>query len=198
MNADRARASAIFGAILVLLGIIFLIGQFINIDFGHYLWPFFVIGIGALFFIGMVAGGPSVGGLAIPGSIIVTVGLILLVQNFFDIYESWSYAWALIIAAVGAGIVIQGFWTRRPDLRASGWRLIRTGLILFLFFGAFFELVIFRMNTFMGKVFWPLALILVGLYLVINRFLRSPQPLPPQNPGGPGSNEPPVPPSPNP
>jgi hypothetical protein len=211
MNVDRTRASAVFGGILILLGVIFLLGQFINIDFGHYLWPFFIIGFGALFFIGMVAGGPSMGGLAIPGSIIVTIGLILLVQNFFNIWESWSYAWGLLLSAVGVGIVIQGFWTRRPDLRVHGWRLVRLGLIFFFIFGAFFELFIFRSSTLLGKVFWPLVLILIGIYIVITRMLRpapppafrdqgysgpTAPPIPPQNPNDPGSSEPPLPPNP--
>ncbi len=172
MDTNRGRAGAIFGALLILLGIIFLIGQFISIDFGHYLWPFFVIGFGALFFIGMVASGQSGGALAIPGSIFVMVGLILLVQNTFNVFESWAYAWTLIIVAVGIGIAIQGFWSNRRDLPSQGWRLIRLGLLLFLIFGAFFELFIFHQNSILGRIFWPVALILVGIVLIFSRLLR--------------------------
>jgi hypothetical protein len=166
----------VLGAMLVIIGIIFLVGQFINIDFGAYLWPFFVIGFGALFFVGMVAGGPSTSGLAIPGSIIVTIGIMLLVQNTFDVWESWAYSWTLIIASVGIGIIIQGLYTKRDDLRRSGWRLVRLGLLLFLIFGAFFELIAFRQETFLSRIFWPLALIVVGAYLMITRLIRSSHP----------------------
>ncbi len=193
MNVERLRGGAVFGVILILLGIFFLAGQFINIDFGG-LWPFFVIGFGALFFVGMVAGGPSAGGLAIPGSIIVTIGLMLLVQNLFDIWDSWSFGWALIIVAVGVGIVINGYWSKRADLREQGWKLARVGAILFLCFGAFFELLIFRSNTLLGKVFWPLALILFGIYIFVTRMARPAQPTL-RDQGNVGLGEPPQPPT---
>lgn len=55
----------------------------------------------------MLAGGRSAAGLTIPGSIITTIGLLLLYQETFDHFESWAYAWALIPTAVGVGIVIE-------------------------------------------------------------------------------------------
>lgn len=176
METSRVRASVVLGGMLIIIGVIFLVGQFISINFGDYIWPFFVIGFGALFFVGMLAGGPSTSGLAIPGSIIVTIGLILLVQNTFDIWESWAYSWTLIIAAVGIGIIIQGFYSRRNNLRRSGLKLVRLGLLLFLLFGAFFELIAFRQETILGRIFWPLALIVVGAYLMITRLIQATHP----------------------
>lgn len=198
MNPKNARASAIIGVVLILLGIFFFIGQFTPIDYGA-AWPIFVVGVGVLFFAGMVAGGPAAGGLAIPGSIITMVGLILLVQNILHAWESWSYAWALILVAVGVGTAIQGYWSGRVDLRQRGWRLALNGLTLFLFFGVFFELVVYRTNTVLGKVFWPLALILAGVYLIATRLgwrARTPTMLRPGEPGEgePRESEPPVPP----
>src|SRR3989304_1989122 len=100
----RSLWGAWWGILLIGMGIVFLIGQFLRFDVWHYIWPFFILAAGGAFFAGMLAGGRSAGGLAVPGSIIVTVGLILLIQNVFDIWGTWAYAWGLIIAGVGGGL----------------------------------------------------------------------------------------------
>lgn len=174
MNTNRNLASAVFGLILIGLGIIFLVGQFVNIEIGAFLWPFMVIAIGGVFFAAMVAGGPSAGGLAIPGSIISMVGLILLFQNTFGHWESWSYGWTLILTAVGIGLVIRGYWSKDEASRQSGWRVIRIGAIFFVLFGAFFELIIgFGRHSMISQVAWPLLLIGIGIYLFASRLLSS-------------------------
>src|SRR5438094_277677 len=76
------RQSTILGGLLVLIGAILLIGQFVRIDIGHYGWPFFVIAPGVLLIVvGLAARGAVSEGLAITGSIIAVSGLILLYQN---------------------------------------------------------------------------------------------------------------------
>jgi len=186
MIDQRNRSGAVLGVILVGMGVLALFGQFINFDIGHFLWPFLVIAFGGLFFVGMVAGGRSSGGLAIPGSIIMMIGLILLFQNTFGYWETWSYAWTLILTAVGIGIVIHGYWSGMEDLKRKGWRLVRLGLLFFLIFGAFFELVLgFARGNLAAQILWPLALIGVGLYLFVSRLLfgnhSASESLPPQD-----------------
>lgn len=172
MVERRNLTSAIIGIFLVLLGVFYLVDQFVNIPLTAYLWPVLVIAFGGMFFVGMVAGGPSSGTLAIPGSIIVTIGLISLAETIFGHAEGWSYSWALIVASVGAGFIIRGYWTHNEPDRERGWRLVRLGLILFLVFGAFFELVLgFSNNSLAARIFWPLALIGVGVYLFLARIL---------------------------
>ncbi len=58
----------------------------------------------------MFLGGKQVSGLAIPGSIITGIGLLLLFQNLTSYWESWSYGWTLIIIFVGAGIYLAGLY----------------------------------------------------------------------------------------
>src|ERR1700682_5819350 len=113
----RSRSpSMLLGGMLVLIGAIWLVGQFVRIDIGHYGWPVFVIPPGGvLLFVALTARGAVGEGLAILGSIITVTGLILLYQNATNHFESWAYAWALIFpGAVGVGMILYGLAAGRP------------------------------------------------------------------------------------
>jgi len=171
MSSKRNTGSLIGGGLLIVFGILALLGQlFRNLNFWNTFWPFIVMGVGAMFFIGMFAGGKSVSGLAIPGSIITTIGLMLFYQNITNHWESWSYGWTVIIMSVGLGIYIMGWWGQNSSQRSAGLRVIRIGLILFIIFGAFFELIFTSGMPFgLRSIIFPVALILLGLYLVLSR-----------------------------
>jgi len=171
MTSQRNTGSLIGGSLLIIFGVLALLGKiFQNYNFWGTFWPFFVIGVGLLFFVGMLAGGRSVSGLAIPGSIITTIGLMLFYQNITGHWESWSYGWTVILMSVGVGIFIMGIWGQNATQRSAGLRLLRLGLILFVIFGAFFELIFTAGNPFgLRSVIFPVALILLGLYLVLSR-----------------------------
>jgi hypothetical protein len=118
----------------------------------------------------MFAGGRSVSGLAIPGAIVTTIGLMLFYQNLTGHWESWSYGWTVILMAVGLGIFIMGTWGQNSTQRAAGLRVLRIGLVLFIIFGAFFELIFTSGMPFgLRSIIFPAALILLGLYLVLTR-----------------------------
>ena len=169
MSTNRTNTgSLIAGAALVVFGLLALAGQlFEGFNFWGVLWPFFIIGVGVLFFVGMYSGGKSAAGLAIPGSILTFVGLMLFLQNLSGYWESWSYGWTVILMAVGVGIYIMGRYTENQGQRESGSRLIKIGAILFVVFGGFFEMIF---NSFaFSKFLFPVALILVGMYLIFRR-----------------------------
>ena len=174
MNNKRGFSTAVFGLVLIVVGVVFLAGQTLNIRFGENAWPFAIIGFGALLFVGMAAGERSSGNLAVPASMIVTTGLILLFQNTFNHFESWAYCWGLVMAAYGIGMVINSYWSGRVELRKSGWAVTSVGTTFFLLLGAFFELFIYRQNIQVTGRLWPLALILVGAGLFASRFFRKP------------------------
>ncbi len=158
------------GVALIGLGILFILGQILRFDVMHFLWPFFILGMGAAFFIGMAAGGRSLGALAVPGSVLTTLGLILLFQNLFGLWATWSYAWALLICGTGVGLMIFGSQSQSPDLSRAGRAVAGVGLVLFFVFGLFFELGASLLGLRSpGGIFWPLALILVGLYALFGR-----------------------------
>lgn len=167
MNQSTSRGSLVAGVVLIGLGILFLIGQFLDISIWEFLWPFTIIGFGALFFVGMVAGGKSAGPLAIPGSIITMIGAILLFQNLFGYWESWAYAWTLILTAVGIGLIIYGRWSDRVGARQSGSAIIKLSLLLLIIFGAFFELLIGISGRRDSGLLWPVILIGLGLYFLL-------------------------------
>ena len=171
MSSQRNAGSLIGGGLLIIFGLLALLGKiFQNYNFWNTFWPFFIIGIGLLFFVGMFAGGRSVSGLAIPGSIVTTIGLMLFYQNISNHWESWSYGWTVILMAVGLGIFIMGVWGQNATQRAAGLRVLRLGLVMFVIFGAFFELIFTAGRPFgLRAIVFPTALILLGLYLVVTR-----------------------------
>jgi hypothetical protein len=171
MSIKRNLGALIAGSILIIFGLLALLNQlFSGFNFWSYLWPFIIIAFGGLFFVGMFAGGKSVAGLAIPGSIFGGIGLMLLLQNLTNHWESWAYGWTVILISVGLGIFIMGLYTADANRRQAGLRVMKVGAILFIIFGGFFEMVFnaFHLNGIAQYVF-PALLILLGLYLVVSR-----------------------------
>ena len=166
MNTNRNAGGLIAGAVLIAVGLLSLASRVFNSFNWGFVWPFIVIAVGAIFFVAMVAGGKQTAALAIPGSIIGGIGLVLLFQNIFKHWESMSYFWTFIIIFVGLGIYIMGLYGGDEGQKQSGWRVMKVGIILFVIFGAFFEILIF--SSFNNLIF-PILLILLGVYLVLSR-----------------------------
>lgn len=185
MNTTHKTSSPGFigGVILILLGVLFFATNWLQVSVTG---PLFVIAFGAMFFVGMVLGGKNVGGLAIPGSMFVMLGLILFAQSVLEHYESWAYAWTLFaVTGVGIGLVIFSWWSDKPQLKRPGYTLILIGVILFFVFGAFFEMLfgLFDSNI-SGSFVLPLALIALGVLMLLGRFIHWQQfieQLPPHN-----------------
>jgi hypothetical protein len=168
--------TTVLGGILVLVGILFLVGQSVSLifdfDIGHYAWPFFVVAVGVVMFVASLILERRPGlGLAMAGGIITTSGLILLIQNTFDIFSTWAYAWALVApGSVGLAKLVYGAVRGLGDEVRSGLRLAGIGLALFVFGGMFFELVIglngFRLG--LAWLGWPALLIGLGVILLVS------------------------------
>lgn len=170
MQSSRTNLGVILGVILIVAGLLMLVGQVTGLTSLGLLWPLMIILIGFGFFIGMFIGGQEAGALAIPGSIISTIGLILFFQNMFDLWMTWSYAWALIIVAVGIGQLIWGAYAGRVDLRKNGWNTIQVGLTLFVIFGMIFSLIWDAIGVMQGGYgFFGVLLALLGLFLLLRR-----------------------------
>jgi hypothetical protein len=164
----------VLGGLLVLVGALFLVGQLVHIDVGHYGWPFFVIVPGILIlFVALMARGALGEGLAILGSIIAVTGLILLYQNATDHFESWAYAWTLIFpGSVGVGMILYGLAAGRPGNVRAGSRLVGVGVILFLLGVAFFEGVLgiggYQFGRSAGVAVGALIIAMGAFLLIVN------------------------------
>jgi hypothetical protein len=162
------------GAMLILAGLLFLGAQLFGVSLSHYLWPFFVIVPGlALVLWGLLAGGSAGEGMAIFGTMVTVTGLLLFYQNLTGHWQSWSYAWALVApGGPGLGQMLYGAARGRSDLVASGWRVLRVGLVMLLVFAAFFELVLGISGFGLGRFGWPAFLIGLGLLLLVRNLFR--------------------------
>lgn len=166
---QKKRGSLIVGLILILLGGWFLLGQLVP-DLQRWIdlqlsWPLIVIGVGVLFLIaGLLAGVPD---LAVPAAIIGGIGGLLYWQYETGNWASWAYTWTLIPGFVGVGIVLAGLLANRPrKALREGLNVIIVSLVLFAIFGSFLG----GQNIF--GPYWPVLLILLGIWLLIRPFWR--------------------------
>jgi len=175
IDSRRQRGSGgavVLGALLIALGLVFLAGQYWNLDLGQYGWPIYVIGPGlALVLLGLTQRDGS--GLTIFGSMVTIVGLILLYQNLTDYWESWAYAWTLI-APGGSGVGMLLYGARAGNggmMRAGLWQIV-TALGLFAAGFLFFEGLLGISGRRFPLPDWvlPLAVILIGLLLLFRGF----------------------------
>jgi hypothetical protein len=114
------------------------------------------------------------------GGVVTMAGLVLLVQNATDQFDTWAYAWTLVFL-VGAGIgrwlvgTVQG----GRELAASGTWLIGAGLVAFMGLAVFFEAVIGlsgHRSGAGGRYVLAAVLILAGLVLLGRRLLAARRP----------------------
>lgn len=171
--------SLVLGVLLVLLGVLFLFGQFIDLvfglDLGHYTWPLFILLPGIILFVLAFTVREERGlPLAILGSMISTTGLLLAYQNFTNHWTSWAYAWALIApTSIGLGKALFGAVKGRSlDVR-NGLRMAGIGLVIFLAGAVFFELALGISGFGIGLSgwCWPVLLIGLGVLLLVMNLL---------------------------
>ena len=160
------RRETWIGLLLIALGLLFLLGRLV--DGASVAWPLFVMAPGIVLLVWAFLGGKDASGLAVPGSIVTTVGLVLFIQNLTNTFETWSYTWALVLASVGVGTWLHGVLSDHQERQREGLRTATVGLALFAGFGVFFQFIIFgdALGTWVGQWVFPLALIAVGAYLL--------------------------------
>lgn len=167
-SAPSALSSgAAIGAILVVVGAILLAGQLLNIGVDDLGWPMIIVGIGvAILLIGLVVAKQS--GMVVGGTVVTTVGLVLLYQNETGRWESWAYAWALVgPAASGLGLALWGIRSGDArDIRNGMWGFLG-GLAIFAVGFLFFEGVIGISGEPFPIADWVLPVVVIGIGLVI-------------------------------
>jgi hypothetical protein len=175
----RSLAPIAFGLILVIAGAAVFVLRQAGIDVidmaGEGGWPFFIIAPGVvLLTMAVLAGREDGPGFAIGGSVVTTVGLILLYQQSTGHWESWAYVWALIPAAVGMALALHGIAFRTPDMVRTGFRMAAVAAAGFVAGFWFFESVFDtgRAPVDLGT-WWPAILVVVGLLIAGRALLGS-------------------------
>jgi len=168
-------AGVVWGILFVLVGVFFLAARYAPAEVGQLGWPFFVLVPGlALLFIGATV--RSVSGLLVPGSVVTVVALILAVQSTFDVWASWSYAWALVVpGSLGLGAALMGLVRHDRKQTEDGMRATLVGVALFAVFGVFFEGVLRVSGLNFGAPFdivLPVFLIAIGAAVLAFRLIR--------------------------
>lgn len=165
----RRRTGLVGGTLLILLGVWFLLVQYVpefegllNIEFS---WPLFVIGAGVvLLILGLLTGEP---GMAVPACIVGGIGVLLYYQNQTGNWASWAYAWTLIPGFAGVGAIFAGLLgDKSKNSIRDGLNLILISAVMFLIFGSFLGGL-----DLLGP-YWPVLLILLGVWFLIQPLFR--------------------------
>ena len=114
--------------------------------------------------------------LTIFGGMVTMTGVILMIQNLFDLYATWAYAWALIApTSMGLAKLLYGTLRGLGDEVTNGLAMTGVGAGIFVVAGAFFELII-DINGFGLNVSWLcLPTLLIGggiITLIVNLIPR--------------------------
>jgi hypothetical protein len=163
----KTRSAVVSGAVLIALGVVFLVLRVVPGLFETLTWPWIIIGVGALFLVlSLVTVTP---GLAVPGCIIGGIGLILWWQNRTGEWWTWSFAWTLIPGFVGVGVLVSGLLEGRPlkAIMDAIWPII-VSVVLFVIFASSFGAFSWSLG------FWPIAgivLIAVGVLVILRPLL---------------------------
>jgi DNA-binding CsgD family transcriptional regulator len=100
--------------------------------------------------------------LYIPGSLLLAFGVIFLLNVLTNDWKSWAYAWLLLVAAAGIGLLLaQQDAPWHPAALWAGWGMAVLGITFFAVFGAI-------AGGLFIQVIAPILLIAAGLSL---RFL---------------------------
>lgn len=165
---DSGGANAIvLGALLVGGGLILFAAQLADFDLGRLGWPLIVIGVGVvILLLGLLVSREQ--GMVIGGTVVTTVGLVLLYQDQTGRWESWAYAWALVgPAASGLGLLLWGLRTGKgSDIRGGTWGLLG-GLALFAIGYLFFEGIIGISGERLPVPEWLLPAVVIAIGVVV-------------------------------
>ncbi len=143
MSQSDNRPSSVVAVILIGLGILFLAVNFLDIDLGR-VWPLIFFVIGAGFYAPVLLMPQARAGLAalfIPGTIMIGLGVIFFYNTLTGDWGSWAYAWSLIPAFVGIGLILAtrfGQW-QGDTARAGTWMALGSAAVfsvLAMFFGS--------------------------------------------------------------
>jgi len=141
------------GIFLIITGLFILLIQNSHFTWG-YSWPLIVIAAGLLFFIGFFINKENYG-LLMPGSILLIIGILFLYFTQMGWYHIEDL-WPTFILAPGVGFFMMCFFgSKKNKLWIPGTILVLLAIIFYAQFCYYFR-------------YWPVILILLGLYLIFS------------------------------
>lgn len=123
-------------------------------------WPLVMILLGVVIFLfraSLKENAPWTDLLSIPGAVVMVLGFIFLLNVLTGDWQSWAYAWLLILSGMGYGMILSNRQRRWPEVVtqiAAG--LVLAGVLFFVVFGAISGGLFFQVSV-------PLLLICAGL-----------------------------------
>ncbi len=181
-RADTRRLRSL-AAGLIVFGVIGVVARSTGLDLrvhlGEQAWPLLVLlpGLGLLAVASMRTP-PGGLGFAIAGSVVTTIGAILLLQANTGAWASWAYVWALIPGAAGLGMAGYGLLTRTRELVDNGVRLVAVAAVLFSVGWWYFEgWFATGEQPIDPGAWWPVALIVAGVIVAARAVIESRRPL---------------------
>ena len=161
----------VLGLLLIALGVVLLIERVWDIPILSAWWPLVVVIFGAAFFVSLLAGPKGLAFLAVPGSVLLMLGLILFYQSWFNLWSTWTYVWTLLIFALGIGFWIFNIQMKQPWSRILAGILIGIGLLKYLFLGFIFEkLVHISDSTLPATLVYVGVVILTGIWVILTPY----------------------------
>ncbi|MEZ4589603.1 MAG: hypothetical protein R3D55_00455 [Chloroflexota bacterium] len=153
------------GLILLAIGLIALVGQFVTITVPESLGLLIVPGLGALFLAWGILSRKA--GLVIPGGILSGVGWgAYAISGPFSIWQGDNEGGVFLIF-LGLGFALITVVTAVFTPEKHWWALIPGGIIAFVGISILFGGAFMTVLAFVGKL-WPVILILLGISILVN------------------------------
>jgi len=172
------RALVIVALYLILMGILFVTLMFIPGVSLDTAWPIIFVVFGITLFLPAIIWPSSRRGLAvlfIPGTMIVVLGLLFQYSTLMGDWAAWIYAWLLIPASFGLGLILAG--------KGGGWSrgVSRFGLGIFVLFSVAYGLFAALMGAMFMKALGAGLVVLSGVLILVAAF-RKPSHVPAELP----------------
>lgn len=176
-SAPRNHLAVILGITLIAAGAVLVAAQLVGVTVFTLGWPLLVIVPGLVMMAAAFSmpGGRHVSFVAVPGAVVLVTGIVLELQAISGDWQSWSYAWPVIVpGSVGIGLLVAGARERMPGVRTVGVALLVAGAALFVAAEWLFVRVAGVGGPGLGNRFGlalPIMVVALGLW-VISRGLR--------------------------
>ncbi|MCA9925381.1 MAG: hypothetical protein KC421_23590 [Anaerolineales bacterium] len=154
---------------VICIGVLLLAANLFHVHLMQFLWPGFVIAPGLMLmwpaYDSTAERQRPLSFLAVPGAMMLTVGMLLFAMNMVNHFEAWAYSWPLVLASVAGALMYIKRFEPQNTVHENGHKFVRMMILLFMGLAAFFEVLIFESFA----PLFPLALIGYGIYLLVQK-----------------------------